>query len=357
MIKVSASLLFCFMLGLLLHCEAHENKHNKIRFYELKRGNMHLNFTNYGATILSVRIPDKHGKIDDVVLGYDTINSYKNDTSYFGALIGRVANRIGGAKFILDGKTYKLPANDHGNTLHGGTRGFSDVLWNVKSHKKHSHVTFTYHSFDGEQGFPGKLDVSVTYMFIGKNKLGVRMIAKPVDKATPVNLAQHTYWNLRGHNSGDILSHTVQIFASQITPVDSNLIPTGRLQSIKGTPYDFLEPKEVGSRIHKLPGLYDINYVVDKSRKTHFNKVAIVKDPVSGRKMELWSNQVGVQYYTSGMLGDTKGKDGAVYHKYAGIALETQGFPDSVNHPNFPSQIVKPGEIYQHYMIYRFTAS
>lgn len=183
------------------------------------------------------------------------------------------------------------------------------------------------------------------------------MIAKPIDKATPVNLAQHTYWNLGGHNSGDILSHTVQIFGSKITPVDDKLIPTGKFQSVKGTPFDFLQPKKVGTHIDKLPGLYDINYVLDKGNQKHLTKVAVVRDPVSGRIMELWSNQVGVQYYTSGMLGDTKGKNGAMYHKYGGIALETQGFPDSVNHPNFPSQIVRPGQIYNHYMVYKFTAS
>lgn len=350
------SLLVCLVLGFVLLCQARDND-KKIKFYELKRGNMEMRLTNYGATIISFMIPDKHGKLADVVLGYDSIDSYKNDTCYFGALIGRVANRIGGAKFTLDGKTYNLPANDHGNTLHGGTRGFGDVVWKVKSHKKDSHITFTYHSSDNEQGFPGKLEVSVTYKFVGNNKLGVKMIAKPVDKATPVNLAQHTYWNLRGHNSGDILSHSVQLFASKITPVDKDLIPTGQFQSVKGTPYDFLEPKEVGKQINDLPGLYDINYVVDKKGKEHLSKVAIVSDPVSGRKMELWSNQVGVQYYTSGMLKDTEGKNGATYHRYAGIALETQGFPDSVNHPNFPSQIVHPGQTYKHYMLYRFTAN
>ena len=194
-------------------------------------------------------------------------------------------------------------------------------------------------------------------MFIGSNKLGVKMIAKPVNKPTPVNLAQHTYWNLRGHNSGDILSHTVQIFGSHITPVDDKLIPTGEIKSVKGTPYDFLEPKEVGSQIHDLPGLYDMNYVVNKGSPNHFRRVAIVKDNVSGRKLELWSNQPGVQFYTSGMLKDTIGKGGAIYHQYGGIAMETQGFPDSVNHPNFPSQIVRPGDTYKHYMVYRFTAS
>ncbi|KAK7388956.1 hypothetical protein VNO78_23786 [Psophocarpus tetragonolobus] len=350
---MSKIFLLCFLAGLLLLVQAHEHD-KKIRFYELKRGDFRLNLTNYGATIISVITPDKHGKLADIVLGYDSIDSYKNDAVYFGALIGRVANRIGGAKFTLDGKTYKLPANDHGNTLHGGARGFSDVVWSVKSHKKRSHVTFTYVSFENEQGFPGKLKVSVTYMLIGTRELGVRMIAKPVDKATPVNLAQHTYWNLGGHNSGDILSHIVQIFGSYITPVDKLLIPTGEIISVKGTPYDFLEPKKVRSQIQE--GLYDMNYVLDKSFQKHLSKAAVVRDPVSGRKMELWSNQLGLQFYTSGQLNATKGKDGAIYNKHSGIALETQGFPDSVNYPYFPSQIVKPGEIYKHNMLYKFTA-
>lgn len=195
----------------------------------------------------------------------------------------------------------------------------------------------------------------MTYMLIGTHEFGVKMIAKQVDKATPVNLAQHTYWNLRGHNSGDILSHTVQIFGSHITPVDKLLIPTGEIISVKGTPYDFLEPKKVGSQIQE--GLYDMNYVLDKSFQKHLSKAAVVIDPVSGRKLELWSNQLGLQFYTSGQLNATKGKDEALYGKHAGIALETKGFPDSVNYPYFPSQIVKPGEIYEHTMLYKFTAN
>lgn len=199
--------------------------------------------------------------------------------------------------------------------------------------------------------------MTVTYMLLGRDKFGVKMIAKPVDKATPVNLAQHTYWNLGGQKSGhDILSHEVQIFGSKITPVDEKLIPTGKFESVKGTPYDFLEPRTVGSRVNDLPGLYDVNYVLDGKSSRHLQKVVTVRDDVSGRKLELWSNQVGLQFYTGGMLTATKGKDGAVYEKHAGLALETQGFPDSVNHPNFPSQIVHPGQTYKHYMVYRLTA-
>ncbi|KAI9111287.1 hypothetical protein K1719_017699 [Acacia pycnantha] len=350
------SLAFCFiLLGLNVFLSQAED--SNIGIYELKRGQFQIKLTNYGATIISLLVPDKIGELADIVLGYDSVESYKNDTVYFGALVGRVANRIGGAQFTLDGKTYKLPANDGNNTLHGGFKGFGDVVWNVASYKTDSHITFTYVSSDQEQGFPGKLEVAVTYMFYETNKLIVKMEAKAIDKATPVNLAQHSYWNLGGHDSGDILSHTIQLFASQITPVDDKLIPTGEIKPVKGTPYDFLEPKEIGSQIHGLASGYDINYVVDKNTgSSHFNKVAVVEDSVSGRKMELWSNQPGVQFYTSNMLKEVKGKDGFTYHQYAALCLETQGFPDSVNHPNFPSQIVNPGQTYKHFMVYRFTA-
>ncbi|QCE13961.1 aldose 1-epimerase-like [Vigna unguiculata] len=348
-------LTFSFLLAVLLVAQAH-GKEKEIGFYQLKRGNLKMNLTNYGATVVSVIVPDKHGNLDDITLGYDDIEQYKNDSWYFGALIGRVANRIGHARFTLHNHTYNLPANDHGNTLHGGFTGFGDVIWTVKAHKEDSYITFTYDSQDNEEGFPGRVEVAVTYMLLGRNKYVVKMIAKPVDKPTPVNLAQHTYWNLGGQKSGDILSHEVQIFGSKITAVDNNLIPTGKLESVKGTPYDFLEPRTVGSRVNEVPGLYDINYVLDGNSSRHLQRVATVRENVSGRKLELWSNQVGVQFYTSGMLNATKGKDGAVYDRYGGIALETQGLPDSVNHPDFPSQIVHPGHTYKHYMVYRFTA-
>lgn len=205
-------------------------------------------------------------------------------------------------------------------------------------------------------GFPGDLSVSVTYMLIGTNKLALKMVAKPLDKPTPVNLALHAYWNLAGHNSGDILSHTLQLFGSEVTPVDDNLIPTGKIVPVKGTPYDFLLPREIGSMFNQLPDGYDINYVLDELNPGHLKKAAIVQESVSGRRLELWTNQPGVQFYTSNMLGSVKGKGGFTYKKYAGLCLETQGFPDSVNHPKFPSQIVNPGEIYEHVMVYRFTA-
>ncbi|XP_010550628.1 PREDICTED: aldose 1-epimerase-like [Tarenaya hassleriana] len=330
----------------------------KIGIYELKRGDFSVKFTNYGAVMISLLIPDKHGKVDDVVLGFDSVDSYKNDTTYFGAIVGRVANRIGGAKFELEGHLYKLVPNEGRNTLHGGKKGFSDVIWTVRSYKPDSHVTFTYHSFDGEEGFPGDVEVKVTYMIMGTNELGVKMEAKPLNKATPIDLALHTYWNLKGQNSGDILSHDVQLFASHITPVDVHLIPTGHISPVAGTPYDFLSPIPIGRRIHQLPGGYDINYVISSggSGEHLLRRTAVVSESVSGRRMELWTNQVGVQFYTSNMLTSVRGKGGFVYRKYGGLCLETQGFPDSVNHENFPSQIVKPGEIYLHVMVFRFTA-
>uniref|UniRef100_A0A1J3GP06 Aldose 1-epimerase n=1 Tax=Noccaea caerulescens TaxID=107243 RepID=A0A1J3GP06_NOCCA len=339
-----------------LSCCVNYSLCKEIQTYTLTRGNLSVTFTNYGAVMTSLLLPDRHGKQDDVVLGFDTVDGYKNDTTYFGAIVGRVANRIGGAEFALNGQLYKTDPNEGRNTLHGGSKGFSDVIWSVENYVPSSHVTFKYDSFDGEEGFPGNVTVKVTYMLIGKNKLALKMEAKPLNKPTPINLALHTYWNLRSHNSGDILSHKIQLLAGKITPVDDKLIPTGEITAIEGTPYDFLEPREIGSRIKELPGGYDINYVIDGIAGKHLRKTAVVSEKVSGRKMELWTNQPGVQLYTSNMLTRVVGKGKAVYDKYAGLCLETQGFPDSVNHKNFPSQIVNPGESYLHVMLFRFTS-
>lgn len=205
-------------------------------------------------------------------------------------------------------------------------------------------------------GFPGALDVYVTYTISSDYELHVSMEANALNKATPVNLAQHSYWNLDGEGSGTILSHNVQIFGSKVTPVDDTLIPTGELMPVSGTPYDFLEPEEVGSRIEDVKGGYDINYVVDSPPTVEgLRKVAVVESCESGRTMELWSNQPGVQFYTGNFLKDVRGKNGHVYPQYGGLALETQGFPNSVNQPNFPSQIVNPGQVYRHEMLYKFS--
>ncbi|KAK9272789.1 hypothetical protein L1049_003166 [Liquidambar formosana] len=350
--------LLCFtivVLGLVNVSTAHK----QVGIYELKNGNFSVKFTNWGATITSLLVPDKYGKLADVVLGYDSVKGYMNDTSYFGSIVGRVANRIGGAQFTLNGIHYKLVANEGKNMLHGGTRGFSDVVWKVSKYHNEGQtprIVFTYRSHDGEEGFPGDLRVSVAYALLGCNELSVTMKARALNKATPVNLAQHTYWNLGGHNSGDILSNDVQIFGSHITPVDSQLIPTGKIVPVKGTPYDFLKPHTVGSRIKQLPKGYDINYALDGGMVHHkMKRAAVVHEKRSGRVMELLTNAPGVQFYTGNMLKDTKGKGGFIYKPHAALCLETQGFPDSVNHPNFPSQIVTPGKSYKHYMLFKFS--
>ncbi|KAJ8546071.1 hypothetical protein K7X08_018654 [Anisodus acutangulus] len=347
------NLLICFFI---LHLwGAASVRGHKIGIYEIKKGDFSVKVINYGARVISVLLPDKHGKIGDVVLGYDTIKEYVNDTSSFGAIVGRVANRIGGAQFTLNGTVYKLIANDGKNTLHGGPKGFSHVVWKVSKYEKDGprpHITLTYHSADGEEGFPGDLLVSVTYALKDPYKLSVVMKAKALNKATPVNLAQHTYWNLAGHNSGNILSNDIQIFGSHVTLLDQHLIPTGEIAPVKNTPYDFLKPRKVGSQFNKLQNGYDINYPLDSTEKMKY--AAIVYDKKSGRVMDLKTSAPAVQFYTSNTL-QKKGKGGYEYQPYSALCLETQGFPDAVNHPNFPSTIVTPEKPYDHKMLYTFS--
>ncbi|TVU29566.1 hypothetical protein EJB05_21138 [Eragrostis curvula] len=376
--------------------------------YELRKGDFSIKVTNWGATLMSVILPDSKGNLADVVLGYDTVAEYvvrshansspvsvsfrptnsqrfpsctscdvitQNGTAYFGGLIGRVANRIAGARFTLDGKAYRLYPNDGKNSLHGGHRGFSKVIWTVKQHVgggDSPYITLYYHSFDGEQGFPGDLDVHVTYQLSSRYVLSVRMNSTTRGrKATPVNLAHHAYWNLGGHGSGAVLGETVQLFASRYTPVaNATLIPTGAVEPVAGTPYDFRAPARLGARMAALlrrggRGVtgYDTNYVVDDggrrgaeaSSASFLRRVARVKDGASGRAMELWADQPGVQFYTANGLAGIRGKGGKVYGRYGALCLETQGFPDAVNHPNFPSQIVRPGQVYKHDMVFKFS--
>ncbi|KAL5714088.1 aldose 1-epimerase [Ranunculus cassubicifolius] len=354
-IFICVCLVFIVSVSTPVSAAKHESQ---AKFYELNKGNFSVKFTNRGASIVSVIVPDKTGKLDDVVLGYDSVEQYAHNTPSFGAIVGRVANRIGGAQFTLNGIIYELIANDGNNTLHGGHPGFGDVVWTVSRHERSGpvpYITFTHHSFDGEQRFPGDLSVSVTYKLLGYQQLSVNMKAVALNKATPVNIILHAYWNLLGHNTGDILSHKVQIFGSHITPTDNTLVPNGEIVTVKDTPYDFLKPQPVGSRIEKLSGGYDINYVVDGPEDQKIKKIAVVYEEKSGRVMKLWSDKPGVQFYTSGSLTDTKGKGGFVYSRYAALCLETQGFPDSVNHPNFPSVIVNPGKPYTHHMLFQFS--
>ncbi|CAK7323035.1 unnamed protein product [Dovyalis caffra] len=358
MAKVALLLCVC-VLAVFASVNGHTEK-KKVGFYELKRGDMSLKFTNWGATLVSFVLPDKNGKLTDIVLGYDTIDEYKNDTTYFGAIVGRVANRIGGAKYKLNGVTYKLEANEGKNMLHGGPKGYSDVVWKVTKYdnKGHNpHIVFTYHSFDGEEGFPGEILVTVRYTLLADNQLSLVMKAKNLGrKTTPVNLAQHAYWNLGGHNSGDILSEKIQIFASNYTPVDSELIPTGKIEAVQGTPFDFLKPKTIGSRIKQLPNGYDINYALDGVKGCKVRKAALVHDEKSGIEMEISTNAPGLQFYTGNMIKNSKGKDGSVYKAHAAICLETQWYPDYVNNPQWPQSIMHGGkDKYKHEMLYKFS--
>ncbi|CAK7323030.1 unnamed protein product [Dovyalis caffra] len=354
------SVLFCFRILVIFGCLGIGSAmEEEIGIYQLKNGNFTMKLTNYGARIVSLVLPDKHGKLADVVLGFDTITEFMNASSPFGATVGRVANRISGAQFTLNGTRYKLPANSGNNTIHGGPIGFSKVVWKVNKYSPEGHtpqIVFAYHSFDGEQGFPGGLLVIAAYKLLGDNQFCITMEAKALNKATPVNLVNHAFWNLGGHNSGDILSEEVQIFASHYTPVDSKLIPTGETVTVKGTPYDFLRPNTIGSRINELTNGYDINYALGGSGNNKLKKAAIVHDKKSGRVMEVLTNQPGVQFFTSNTL-NLKGKGGFVYKPHAALCLETQGFPDSVNHPNFPSQIVNPGKSYEHYVLFKFSTN
>ncbi|CAN4079356.1 unnamed protein product [Withania somnifera] len=312
---------------------------SNIGIYVIKKGDFSVKITNYGATIMSVLLPDKNGKIGDVVLGYDTIEEYKNGTGYFGATLGRVANRIGGAQFTLNGTHYKLVPNEGKNMLHGGPKGFSKVVWKVSKYV--------------QDGFPGDVVASVTYALKDPYKLSVIFKAKALNKATPINLSHHPYWNIGGHTSGDILSNVIQIFGSHITLVDKELIPTGEIAPVKNTPYDFLKPRKVGSRINKLQNGYDINYALDSTAK--MKPVGIVYDKKSGRVMDVKASAPGVQFYTSNWDKSQKGKGGFMYLPHAALSLETLVFPDAVNHPNFPSSIVNAGERYVHSVLYTFS--
>lgn len=333
----------------------------KAEIFELNNGTMKAYISNFGCTITSLFVPDKHGKLADVVLGFDSLEPYLNGAApYFGCIVGRVANRIKDGKFTLDGVDYSLPINNPPNSLHGGHKGFDKVIWEVVDHKKGENpsITFRYLCRDGEEGYPGDVSVTATYTLTASTSMRLDMEAIPENKPTPISLAQHTYWNLAGHSSGNILDHLAQIWAMHITPVDQNTIPTGEIMPIKGTAFDFSAEKRIGSSISEVPGLgYDHNYVLDcGDEKLGLKHAAKLKDPSSARVLNLWTNAPGMQFYTGNYVDGVVGKGGAVYGKHAGVCMETQGFPDAINQPNFPSVVVKPGEKYQHSMLFEFSA-
>lgn len=283
----------------------------------------------------------------------------QNGTSpYFGCIVGRVANRIKDGKFTLNGVQYNLSINNPPNTLHGGFKGFDKTIWEVAEYNKGDKpsITFKYYSKNGEEGYPGDVSVTVRYSLLPSAILKLEMEAIPLNRATPISLAQHTYWNLAGHDSGDVLSHSVQIWGSQITPVDQTSIPTGEFMPVSGTPFDFLTGNRIGSRIDQVPGGYDHNYMLDSSEvRSGLRHVAKVVDPSSSRALDIWADAPGVQFYTGNFLHGIVGKGGAVYGKHAGLCLETQGFPNAVNQANFPSVVFHPGEKYRHTMLFEFS--
>ena len=317
---------------------------------------------NYGGIILSIRVPDRKGQLADIVLGHDTMEGYIPNPPYIGAIVGRYANRIANGTFTLDGKTYTLPKNDGPNTLHGGTtRTFDKVVWEGEPLKGKTGVAFSYLSKNGEEGFPGNLKVKVTYTLTDTNELVLDYEAT-TDKDTPINVSQHSYFNLAGEGTGDILNHEVMINADRFTPVDKNLIPTGELRPVKGTPLDFTKPTKIGARIDDnyeqlvLGHGYDHNFVINR-KGAGLVLAARVSEPTSGRVLEVSTTQPGVQFYTGNFLdGTVTGKEGHVYKRRYGLCLETQHFPDSPNHPKFPTTILKPGERFHQTTVFKFSA-
>ena len=326
---------------------------------------MKAKIITYGGIITELDVPDRNGKMGDVVLGFDNLKSYLTSSPYFGALIGRVANRIAKGRFKLDGKEYKLFVNNGPNSLHGGQKGFDKVVWQAEpvETKDGPALRLTYHSKNGEEGYPGDLTVHVTYTVTNENALRIDYSAT-TDKLTPLNLTNHTYFNLGGPGSGNILDEIVMIAADKYTPVDATMIPTGEIKSVKGTPLDFTKPTAIGARINELkpdaasanPGGYDHNYVLRGGAKEPALAVR-VHDPKTGRTMEVYTTEPGLQFYTGNFLdGTLKGKNGVVYKQHQAFCMEADHFPDSVNHSNFPDTVLEPGKTYTQTTVYKFSA-
>jgi len=327
-----------------------------------KKG-MQVAITNFGATIVSVKVPDRNGKVADVVLGYDDVKDHESGKAYFGATVGRYANRIAHGEFTLNGATYTLAKNDGENHLHGGVRGFSKKMWTAKdvSTGNRPALKFTYVSEDGEEGYPGKLEASVTFTLTDKSELIIQYAAA-TDKATVINLTNHSYFNLAGQDSGDILSHHLTLYADKFTPVDATLIPTGELRNVKGTPFDFTRAEAIGTRINqsdqqrKFGKGYDHNWVLKKNKVGGLSPAAELYDAQSGRVVDVQTTEPGVQFYSGNFLdGTARGKAGKAYNYRTGLCLETQHFPDSPNHPHFPTTTLKPGERFRSTTIYAFS--
>jgi len=336
----------------------------EIGLYTLtNRHGVQVGITNYGGKVLSLLVPDRRGKLADVVLGFDSLAPYLGKEPHFGTLIGRFANRIAGGRFLLEGVEYQLPLNRTPNTLHGGMEGFDRKVWAAREVAGNSPaIDLSYLSPDGEEGFPGNLEVRAVYTLTDANELRLDYTAT-TDKTTVVNLTNHSYFNLAGQGNGDILSHLMMINADQFTPTDSEQTPTGEIRSVASTPFDFRGPTAIGARIDqddpqlKFGRGYDHNFVLNHNREDLVLAARVV-EPESGRVLEVLTTQPGVQLYTGNFLdGSLRGKDGKVYPYRSAFCLETQHFPDSPNHPNFPSTVLKPGQTYQETAVFRFSTA
>ncbi|MBN1558634.1 galactose mutarotase [candidate division KSB1 bacterium] len=334
-----------------------------VNLYTLTNANgMQVKISNYGGIITHLYAPDANGQLGDVVLGYDHLDGYLQASPYFGAIVGRYGNRIAGAAFTLNDETYALVQNNGPNHLHGGTKGFDKVVWAAtpSTAEDRALLTLSYSSPDGEEGYPGTLDVTVTYALTNENELKIDYVAT-TDKPTVCNLTNHTYFNLKDGGASPILDHLVQIEAERYTPVDAGLIPTGELAPVEGTPFDFRQPTAIGARIDadhaqlRHGGGYDHNFVLNGAAG-ELRLVCTVEEETTGRVLQVYTTEPGVQFYTGNFLdGSITGKNGAVYHKRHGFCLETQHFPDSPNRPEFPPVVLQPGETYKTTTVYKFS--
>jgi aldose 1-epimerase len=336
----------------------------EVQLYTLTNGNgMQVAITNYGARIVSILAPARSGRMADVVLGFDNLPDYVKYNTYFGALVGRYANRIGGAKFTLDGKVYHLPVNNGPNSLHGGIKGFDKRYWTAEEVQgDEPSLVMTYSSKDGEEGYPGNMQTKVVYTLAKDNSLKIDYSAT-TDKDTVINLTNHSYFNLAGEGNGDILKQVLMINSSRITPVDANQIPTGKIMDVTGTPFDFRKPTPIGARINednpqlKIGKGYDINYILDR-KGPGLELAARAYDPESGRELEVYTTEPGVQLYSGNFLdGSIHGKGGRAYGSRSAFCLETQHYPDSPNHPDFPTTELKPGQTFSQVTVFKFTTT
>ncbi len=311
--------------------------------------------TTFGARLTELHVPDRHGRTADVVLGFDNLAQYLGKEPHLGCTVGRVANRIANGRFRLDGVEYTLERNNGPHNLHSGTRGYDKVVWRAEPRGgAEPAVAFRHVCPDMADGFPGTLSVEVLYTLTAANELRIDYTAT-TDKPTIVNLTNHSYFNLRGAGNGDILDHVLTLAASRYTPVDDTLIPTGEIRDVRGTPYDFTTPRRIGERIAEVGRGYDLNYVIDADGSPAF--AARVHEETSGRVMEVFATQPGVQFYTGNFLDGSVVGIGGAYRRHYGLCLETQHYPDSINRPEFPSVILRPGEVYRHTTIHRFSCA